>query len=316
MKNFPRELKHGMGAMMTLDLTRLLLAFKGPQARNEVETLLKRLDLVLEDDLAGREQRLPRPMYTINHTNQRFWVRSQSGKPIDQQHYDNIEHALGDRLAWIGPVYRPSNTEGRAGLLCPLPNVLVIKPAGGQIAENGRSISSRLSRVGLKEVPEKSKYLTGYRYFVITNPKEQTAYQLRSTLFEKEKQNLQDARFENMPMIVPTTVVPNDPLFAQQWDMTQIHAGGPGTTGWDISTGVNSVVVCVLDEGCDLTHPDLTPFASPGINLGTMMPDGSPTGDHGTACAGIVAGRFNTALGVAGVAGNCQILPVAFQNWT
>jgi len=72
----------------------------------------------------------------------------------------------------------------------------------------------------------------------------------------------------------------------------------------------------VLDTGCDLTHPDLVPFASPGIRLDTMGPDGSPTGDHGTACAGIVAARFNNALGVAGLAGGCRILPVAFVSWT
>ena len=99
-------------------------------------------------------------------------------------------------------------------------------------------------------------------------------------------------------MVVPTAVIPNDTLWAQQWDMVQIEA----PAGWDISTGSASVVVCVLDEGCDLTHPDLV-FAGTGINLGSMSGDGSPTGSHGTACAGIVAATFNNAAGVAGVAG-------------
>jgi subtilisin family serine protease len=57
-------------------------------------------------------------------------------------------------------------------------------------------------------------------------------------------------------------------------------------------------------------------FSTPGINLGSMMPTGAPVKPHGTACAGIVAERYNNSLGVAGVAGNCQIMPVAFQNWT
>jgi subtilisin family serine protease len=47
-----------------------------------------------------------------------------------------------------------------------------------------------------------------------------------------------------------------------------------------------------------------------------MMPDGSPTGNHGTACAGIATASINNATGVAGLAGECLILPVAFQNWT
>jgi subtilisin family serine protease len=47
-----------------------------------------------------------------------------------------------------------------------------------------------------------------------------------------------------------------------------------------------------------------------------MMPDGSPTEDHGTACAGIAAATFNNAQGVVGVAGNCTIMPLACQSWT
>jgi hypothetical protein len=79
------------------------------------------------------------------------------------------------------------------------------------------------------------------------------------------------------------------------------------------------VVICVLDTGCDLTHPDIA-FVSPGINLGTMAPPGSPDSGlengHGTCCAGIAAGTINNAQGVAGVAGHAKVLPVAFQNWT
>src|SRR6266511_824617 len=128
-----------------------------------------------------------------------------------------------------------------------------------------------------------------------------------------------EVQFENMPMLVPVAAVPNDPFFAQQWAMTQIQAGGPGTTGWDIGTGAG-VTVAVLDTGCDLAHPDLN-IPNHGIRLDTMMPTGAPQGPpsiigHGTCCAGLVAGRFNNAQGVAGVAGGASILPVAFVNWT
>ena len=118
-----------------------------------------------------------------------------------------------------------------------------------------------------------------------------------------------------MPVIRPTAIVPSDTLYTQQWDMERIGAGGLGTSGWDLSTGVSSVVVAVLDEGVDLSHPDLR-FVSNGINLGTLAPDGSPTGDHGTACAGIAAALFNNALGIAGVAGGALVLPIAFQTWS
>jgi subtilisin family serine protease len=100
--------------------------------------------------------------------------------------------------------------------------------------------------------------------------------------------------------------------FGKKMDNEQVRF-----TGWNISSGNNAVIICILDTGCDLLHPDLqTNFSEQGINLGTMGGDGSPTGSHGTACVGIAAAVFSNRLGVAGVAGNCRIMPVAFQNWT
>lgn len=328
MTNYPRTLRHGSGVMMTLDPTRLLLAFREPQAREELEQSLRRLGLILEE---GEPQQTgsSRMMEIVNHTERRFWVRSINGRPIDEKLHDVVEETFGQTLDWIGPVYQLDNTRGRGGLLCPLPNVVVVKLNRQSIPQTGDVSAVMLNRLAaainqspvLREVPEKSRYLGDYRYYVINNPKEYSAYQLRNLLLEQGNQIVQEVRFENMPLLSPLAVVPNDTLFAQQWNMTQIQAGGMGTTGWDISPGNASVVVAVLDTGCDLTHPDLIPFASPGIDLGTMMPDGSPnpfganTG-HGTSCAGIVAARFNNALGVAGVAGACQIMPLAFSSIT
>lgn len=308
---------------MFLDTNRLLLAFQKPVTRKEIERFVKELDLFLEDDIQDKEI----PGERVNHTDERFWVRSR--RPIDDDRYQKVEAAatqLG--LDWISPVYRLSGEEDRKGLLAPLPNVVVVKlreqrqPEGDTPGVHNAIIAAATDgpAPALQEVVEKSKYLNGYRYFVITNPREVNAYQIRQRLLESNNRIVADVQLETMPLITPTSVSPNDTLFAQQWSMTRIQAGGAGTTGWDISTGVATVVVCVLDEGCDLTHPDLQ-FSTPGINLGTMMPDGSPVGTgssgrHGTACAGIVAATYNNALGVSGVAGNSRIMPVAFQNWT
>jgi hypothetical protein len=315
MNDYPRELQHGSGVVMVLDVTRLLLAFEEVTARAEVETVLRGLGLALEDASDRQPPRSPRPMFVVNHTNRRFWIRSLLGQLLGQTLIDAVETAFGEKLDWIGPVYRLGSTKDQTQLLCPLPNVLVIKPALLPDQKIDPSFSGRLSQFGLKEIPEKSRYLSGFRYYVCTEPKENSAYRIRSILLDQEKQFIREVRFETMPLLVPSAVVPNDLLFPQQWDMAQIGAGGVGLTGWDISTGANTVVLCVLDEGCDLTHPDLQ-FSTPGINLGTMMPDGSPTGNHGTACAGIAAARFDNALGVAGVAGNCQIMPLAVATWS
>ncbi len=317
MNNFPEQLVHSSGAPMRLEAKRLLLAFRKPLARQRLERWLTELDLFLED---GQDQAVPSGR--VNHTDQRFWV--QSRRPIDDDRYQQIEKSGASMgLDWISPVYRLSGDEGQNGLLAPLPNVVVVKLREHRETEDGapsvhRAIVAAATdgpAPAMQEMLEKSKYLNGYRYFVITNPRDVNAYQVKERLLASDDRLVADVQFETMPLMTPTSISPNDTLFAQQWDMTRIQAGGTGTTGWDISTGAASVVVCVLDEGCDLTHPDLQ-FSTPGINLGTMVPNGSPTGDHGTACAGIVAATYDNGLGVSGVAGNSRIMPIAFQNWT
>ena len=49
------------------------------------------------------------------------------------------------------------------------------------------------------------------------------------------------------------TVVPNDPLYPEQWAHQMTAAEG----GWDIQTGSSDVVIAILDTGVDYTHPDL-----------------------------------------------------------
>lgn len=318
MKNFPRDMKHSSGAPLLLDPTRLLLSFQRPLARADLDLLLGGLDLFLENG----DVEPPVPGETVNHTNTRFWV--QARRAINQERFEVIEKAaMALGLEWIGPVYRLAGESGRRALMTPLPNVIVVRfrEREGITTDLRAAVAGAAAGAGLQvepvlqEVQEKSRYLNGFRYFLITNVQQVNAYQLRQRLEETNSQLIADVQFETMPLITPTSIAPNDTLFAQQWDMTRIQAGGPGTTGWDLGTGAASVVVCVLDTGCDLTHPDLV-FSTPGINLGTMMPDGSPTGNHGTACAGIAAATFNNGLGVSGVAGNARIMPVAFQNWS
>lgn len=321
MKNFPAQLVHSSGAPMELDTTRLLLAFGRPLSRDELDRLLSAHQLRLEDDAAqGREQLVPGEQ--VNHTNRRFWVAAH--RPINQEAFERLEKAaLALGLEWIGPVYRQAGLRGRRALQSPLPNALLVRPR--QVREgildfaqlnggNTQLIAGAAATLpALEEVVEKSKYLNGLRYFNLRNPRDVSVYDIKKQL-ERASHILADVQFETMPLVTPTAVNPGDTLFPQQWDMARINASGAAQSGWDLSTGVN-VVVCVLDTGCDLTHPDIT-YSGPGINLGSMSGDGSPTGNHGTACAGIVAATFNNGLGVAGVAGAARILPVAFQNWT
>jgi len=319
MKNFPQQITHNSGAPLVLDRNRLLLAFQRLISREEIERVVRELDLVLEGDVQSETVLGER----VNHTDQRFWV--QSRRPIDDDRYQIIEEsAMQFGLDWIGPVYRLSGEDGRKGLLAPLPNVVVVKLREQRqpedetpgIANAMITAATNGSAPVLQEVVEKSRYLNDYRYFIITNPREVNAYQVKQRLLESNNRVVADVQFETMPMIQNWCVVPNDTLFAQQWNMTQIQ----GPQAWDISTGNNAVVVAVIDSGTDLMHPDLQ-LAGPGIDLGDMLSDGSPNNfgsdtGHGTCCSGIAAGVFNNAAGVAGVAGTCLILPLAIRTFS
>lgn len=313
MIDFPSKLQHGSGETLSIDHTRRLLAIKESSSPGQIAKKLADTGFVLEDSGRGTP-----PAARINHTDRRFWIRSADGAGADENADRRLKEKLGDTLDWIGPVYRSPRERGRAAFVCPLPNVLLVKPPRSvKMTERtiGNAMKSRLAaddpKPVLKEVKEKSKYLNGFRYFEIEPPLRTSSYRLRAQLAKQANDSGMDIRFENMPMLVPSALSPNDPMFAQQWNMNQIQA----PDGWDISTGAASVVVCILDEGCDLTHPDLE-FAADGINLGSMSGDGSPTGNHGTPCAGIAAATINNAAGVAGVAGDCEILPLAFQSWS
>lgn len=126
-----------------------------------------------------------------------------------------------------------------------------------------------------------------------------------------------------MPLVAPYSVQLADPLCAKQWNMERIvaQASAPGKiTGWDYSLGDSSIVIAVLDTGCDLTHPDLRilsgySFGNPSGHGATQPVPGYFPG-HGTLCAGVAAATANNLKGLTGVAGRCVILPIAFKNST
>lgn len=122
-------------------------------------------------------------------------------------------------------------------------------------------------------------------------------------------------------------LVPNDPLFAQQWHLKQpngIHVNASAV--WDTNLG-GSVTVGIIDDGLQLTHPDLaanidannlhrdyvggdndpTPFA-PVDNLATEENEAEEGDSHGTAVGGLVAARGSNAAGGSGVAPQAKLV--------
>jgi subtilisin family serine protease len=114
-------------------------------------------------------------------------------------------------------------------------------------------------------------------------------------------------------------VEPNDTYFPNQWHLNNTGQSG-GTPNadinapeaWEMTTGDPNIVVAVLDEGVDTDHPDLIDNIVPGYDFDSNDSDPNPTGDgaHGTACAGLIAGKGNNGIGITGVAWNCKIMPI------
>lgn len=125
-------------------------------------------------------------------------------------------------------------------------------------------------------------------------------------------------RFENIPYLSPTAdcvpptteFLPDDPMFGDQWGLQRIQV----PRAWEIARADASVTVAVIDEGVELGHPDLE-LHPESWNASSDVPDGSPTGNHGTACAGIAAARLDNTQGLAGVAGGARVMAIATATW-
>ena len=315
MASFPDRLEHGSGATLIREPDRLLVsaAAGAPQAARSIAGALSDAGLRLDTAAAPAA---PGERTALNEGSGRLWVRADAADATAAARVRDLGAA--PEIEWVAPVYRVGGVEGDAGLVSPLPDVLVIAARDDEARDE---LEQRLRSRGMELAPELSEHLAGFDYWRILDPSAANAYELRETILREDGDLVSDVRFETMPMVVPTSLVPNDTLFAQQWNMAQIAAGGSGRTAWDVGTGAAAVTVCVLDSGVDQSHPDLLPLAGAGVELSGMTAPGSPHGGattrgHGTACAGIVAGRFNNAAGVVGVAGTCRILPAAFVNWT
>ena len=135
------------------------------------------------------------------------------------------------------------------------------------------------------------------------------------------------------------SVLPNDPLFAQQWHLFNVgQASGLANEditvpeAWFVRTGSPDVVVAVIDEGIQLDHPDLVnnlwtnPGEVPGNGLDddangyvddvhgynfssdTSLVFADPDFSHGTHVAGIIGAEGNNGIGIAGVSWDVQLM--------
>jgi subtilisin family serine protease len=317
-KNFPNIIQRQQGIDLPRDKTRLLLVFRENQTTGDVKAFLAPADLILEDMVVETP---PLPFERINHSKRHFWVRKKqpagADAPIDEQTYNYLAQALQSKVSWVGPVHRYPAMKGREGLLCPSPNVLLLKLTPQAHGEIPPGLKKILDSAQLDEVPKWSQYLSPFLYFVLKKIGRQTVYAFQKKVLEGQIPFIEEARFENSPLLDPKMAPPSDPFYSRQWNLLRIGAD----TGWTICSGRSEVVVWIIDEGVDTVddssmglprpHPDIR-FVHPGMDMETMDdisktdPTARPDPVHGTNCAGIVGAITNNdpnPTGIAGLAG-------------
>ena len=133
---------------------------------------------------------------------------------------------------------------------------------------------------------------------------------------------------------------PNDPRYPNQWHLNNFgQSGGLSDAdsdlpeAWDVNQGGSSnIVIGIIDDGIDSTHPDLNVWTNPGeTNFDGIDNDGNgwiddirgwnfvtdtnqtePVGadKHGTAVAGVAAARGDNGIGVAGAAYKSKVMSI------
>ena len=144
------------------------------------------------------------------------------------------------------------------------------------------------------------------------------------------------------------TTSANDPNYAKRYGLNNTgHTGGTpdadvdAPEAWSTTTGGTSTIVAVIDEGMDISHPDLKnniwtnpdevagnrigddkngyiddvngyDFANSDATVYDRDPISGTGDDHGTHVAGTIAAEGNNSLGVVGVNWKARIMPLKF----
>ncbi len=116
---------------------------------------------------------------------------------------------------------------------------------------------------------------------------------------------------------------PDDPFFAQKWDLQRMRV----PQAWEIEDGSSDVIVAVIDTGVDIDHPELVNRVMDGMDFvpGGMGNGAEVDGDgidnnfngytdenvgHGTHVAGIIGAEGYNGIGTVGVNLQVTIMPL------
>ncbi len=220
-------------------------------------------------------------------------------------------------LAGAGGVVRPAGEHTqfveRRGVL-EFSGELIVRPRQDLSPERSRAARARLWPLIRKYAARVDEYVIGVpmgagRAGVRGSGENEVAATLMAT---------GDYQYAHPNWVCSPQQVPNDPGFSAQWH----HAVMQSTLGWDLATGLPSIVIAMADSGVELTHPDLQNRVA-GFNAVDDLAevDGGSVGEvatsgHGTHVAGCAAATGNNNIGVSGVGWNLSFMMCRVSNKT
>ncbi|MBU2552579.1 MAG: S8 family serine peptidase [Proteobacteria bacterium] len=212
-------------------------------------------------------------------------------------------------LSALVPVYYAAPFRDAGGRMIPTGEIIVQFPA----SYSDRDVAALEAEYGLVLV-EALDYAPNT--FLYTAGGVRASMETANALYESGRVNY---AYPNWLRKRTTRAVPNDPLFSDQWHLSNTGQGG-GVSGEDVNitsawgsyTGSSSEVIAIVDDGLEILHEDLSPNVLAGSSWDYVDSDGDPTGSttnkHGTACAGVAAARGNNSVGVTGAAWGANLV--------
>ncbi len=254
------------------------------------------------------------------------------GKPMEFADAEAIARRLRDNrgVLWVQPQAAPSFT--KSGRKSQQPDVagqrLMVRLQDGVDADWDQLLPRLAETVGMPLKVERQIA----DVWVLSVPAPQSPDAL-AALAQRLQQNTA-VRFVDPVRRAYAQAAPNDPFYSRQWSLTSAASGINVEPAWALQPSAAAVTVAVIDTGI-LPHPDLVGRVLPGYDFisdpdsardgngrdpdprdeGDWTNDGDcgygqPSFFHGLFVAGQIAANTDNGIGIAGVAGSVNILPV------
>lgn len=310
-KGFPSSFQHPSAGPSEVEPHLLAVRWQPGIDRESKLRLIGHANLVPAEADHSRQ-----PAPTVNQTDGLWWVRPADDTPVSHEVIDGLE-ASAD-VEWVAPGYRAVNANRPTAVAAPS-NAAVYTVNPTRIYVHRPALDLVGAVTDLSADTSRRNRMPDHLPMRVRAGTALTAVNtLTTSLSPGDAPKSGAVRLETIPFLSPTTstqtstapFTPDDPDFGRQWGLQRIKA----PQAWQIVRGDADITIAVIDEGVELAHPDLDVFPQ-SWNASNDTPNGGPTGNHGTACAGIAAARLGNALGVAGVAGGAKVMAIATETW-